>query len=272
MAQERWIGSGNGSWSNAANWSGEVAPGPMDDVSVAGPGSGADLAVTGPGAAGSLAVTGNVGVSGQVAVGALTVGSGMAAGTLDMTGGAVVGAGSLVLTAGGMGSVTVDSGSVLEVGSTGGAGAGTVTIDAGAVASGAGVVSAAGGIVDNGTLRADGGTLTLTAGVSGSGTVGIGAGATVSFAGAGAPSVVPVGFLGGTGTLELGTVTYYDGTAIVSALSAQGVVSGFVAGDTIQYDGSALTGVSYVDGGNGQGTLTLTSGNSVDRCLRWLQL
>lgn len=268
MAQERWIGLSGGVWSDAGNWSGGVVPGTLDDVAVDGTASGVDLAVSGDGAAGSLTVTGDVGVSGQVAVGTLAVGLGGAAGRLDVTGGGGVRAGSLTLVAGGTGSVTVGANAVLEVGGAGGAGVGTVTVDAGVMVAGAGSVSAVGGIVDNGVLEADGGTLTLLAGVSGSGQVRVGAGATVSFAGAGAPSAVPVTFLAGTGsqaggTLEVGTVTYFDGTSTVSALSAQGVVTGFVAGDTIQYDGAALTGVSYADGGNGMGTLTLMSGSSV---------
>ena len=263
MGQVSWGGSGNGSWSVGANWSSGVAPGPMDDAVVAGTVGGPDLVVGGPGGAGSLTVLDGVGLSGSFGVGAVTVGSGSRTGSLDLMGAAVT-AGRLSLNGGGV--VRVDGSSVLEVGAAGGAGAGTLTVDAGAEAGGAGTISASGGIVDNGTLDARGGVLTLLGPVSGTGVLRIGAGATLALSGAGAPSTAGVAFAG-AGTLAVGTTTYFDGTSIASGLTEGGVVSGFAAGDTIAYSGAALSSVSYADGGNGSGRLTLMSGSSVEGIL-----
>ena len=262
MTQLSWTGSGNGSWSSGSNWVNGAVPAATDDVSVTGPGTGTDLVVTGPGTAGSLAVLDDVGLVGTYGFGTVTVGSGSQGGVLDLTNGAAVGTGHLVLAAGGTGTVTVDGSSVLEVGTAGSAAVGTLTVDAGSEAGGAGTVSASGGIVDNGTLDALGGTLTLLGPVSGPGVVQIGAGATLVLGAAGAPSTAAVAFGGANGTLAVETTTYFDGTGIASAPSEQGVISGFAAGDAILFNGTTITAATYAAGGNGQGTLTLTSGTS----------
>jgi len=125
------------------------------------------------------------------------------------------------------------NGRVIEVGSTGNAAAGNVTVDAASVLSGYGTIASS--VIDNGTVSAQGGTLALLRGISGSGTVAISAGATLFSA----KSLGEAGlaFTSGGGTLVLG-----------AHAGVSSVVSGFGGGDTIDVQNTVLQKLTYSNG------------------------
>ena len=156
--------------------------------------------------------------------------------------------------------IAIDALSSLEIGTTGGAAAGRLTIDADGVLAGSGAVSAP-AITNQGRIVAQGGTLSVAAPIDGAGSMQIGAGATLYlYAGA---SSQPIAFTGAGATLEVTTATLRVGTVFTSVLSAQGLISGFVATDVIYYAGNAvITSAIWTPGTAGQGTLTLRSGSA----------
>ncbi len=163
--------------------------------------------------------------------------------------------------------VFVDAASTLEIGYLGGVAAGTFRIDAGQnlLVSGSGSIQASNGIVNLGTIRISG-LLSVNSGLTGAGQLLLGAGARVDLL-ANAAATNDVVFQGSTGTLMIDRIPSYTGTSTALALSAQGVIRGFVAGDVIQYHQFSgtptLTGVSYTAGANGLGTLSLLNTNVV---------
>ena len=161
--------------------------------------------------------------------------------------GSVVQAASIVSTDG---SIVIDSASRVEIGSTGGAGAGTLTVDPGASLTGTGAIGTA---TDNGLIAAgpDASGASLQVGyVSGSGQLQIGAGATLELL-AGSAATVPIGFSDATGTLRL-----------QSDSLAAGTISGFVPGDHITVSGAApATDAVFAPAASG-GMLTLLAGTT----------
>jgi hypothetical protein len=149
--------------------------------------------------------------------------------------------------------VTVDSSSVVEIGTAGGAGAGTITIDPGRVVLGSGLMSASNGVSNQGVIVAAGGALNIGAPVTGSGTLAISDGATLFLYGG--VSTQPVRFAGVQGTLEM--------TLASGALTSSGPISGFAPGDTIFVASSTnVTGAIYSAGANGTGQLMLYNGTT----------
>ena len=206
-----------------------------------------------------------------VVSGALTLGGARAntvsyvGNDLSIANGATVQAGSLVLApattpygTGGSDSITVDTTSTFEAGTTGGAAAGKLTIDAGQTVAGAGSLIAFGGIVNQGTILAQGGTLSLSGPVSGTGQLQIGVGATLNLTDATTEAVT---FVGAGGTLDVSSLPFSSPNGLAYRPSEQGTISGFALGDTL-FDGGAVTTATYQAGANGTGTLTLANGST----------
>ena len=145
--------------------------------------------------------------------------------------------------------LNVDAKSSVEIGTAGGAAAGTITIDAGKTVTEAGTFEAQ-TIIDNGTLVvAPGASLTLNGALAGSGTASIDAGSTLTVSG-GASATDTIAFAGAGGTLDLSGPLGYAGSHIV----------GFAATETVEFAGAwSLLGFSE-NAGNMLGTLTLSNG------------
>ena len=209
--------------------------------------------------AGSLNVTSPLQLSGGSLLTVLGSGGGsFVSGSLGVFGGSsvtVVG-GSSVVT----GTIAVDAASSFEFGGVGGAAAGAVTIDAGQAPTLQGVATIAGRLVVNGNLLVY------------SGTIGGFAGSVGSISGGG---TITIGALGPSGSLTLnasdgaaiafrpyllgGGVAYASETLALNGPLPTGVISGFIAGDSIIL-GRTVTGVAYTQTSPGQGNLTLTNG------------
>jgi hypothetical protein len=163
----------------------------------------------------------------------------------------VVQVGTLTLAGGGT-RITVDSTSVLEVGTAGNAQAGGITVDAGHTLSGYGSLTTT-VIYNAGTVITSGGTLAVLQ-AGGSGTYDIGVGATLSvLTQTGAPTLPTFDFTGSNATLML--------SLIGSGPYSFGSVQGFVAGETIQFAANLApqpTSVTYTSTGIGTGTLVLS--------------
>ena len=183
---------------------------------------------------------------------------------LSAGGGATVQAGNIAMVAmsNGSDSLSVDATSSIEVGTVGAAALGKLTIDAGRSLTGTGNVTASNGIVNNGTIIAQGGGLSLDA-TTGSGSLQIAAGGSLSVR----SNTEAISFTGSGGTLKLTAVTNYSFNGQpTNSLNEQGIVNGFVQGDVISIfnlTSTPLTGVSYQAGTGGLGTLTLTSNTTI---------
>jgi hypothetical protein len=185
-----------------------------------------------------------------VTLGAGQSGIGSASAELAAVSGGTIQLGSAVLAASGANLYTDGTGAI-EIGTLGGAVAGSVTIDAGFSAAGEGQVAAFGSIVNNGTIAASGGTLEIGA-VGGSGMLTIGANACLMLNGrtGGSQKIV---FNGANANL-----------AIAAEIdSPAGTVAGFAAGDAIDMLGSPITGAHYTAASASSGTLTLTYAGQV---------
>ncbi len=190
---------------------------------------------------------------------------------VSVGGGALVQVGSVSMVASSTSDgITVDATSRFEVGFTGGTAAGTVTVDAGQTILANGDIRAANGIVVNGTIKAAG-YVTLGGGATGAGQLQIGAYGTMFLSSYGG-ATVGVTFTGGHGQLIISQLTTYSGTNAALKLSAQGVITGFDATDTINYHYFSgfqdVTGVTYAAGANGIGTLTLMAQQAVAGTLK----
>ncbi len=208
--------------------------------------------------AGSLNVTSPLQLSGGSVLTVLGSGGGsFVSGSLGVFGGSAVAVtgGTSVLT----GTIAVDAASSFEFGGVGGAAAGAVTIDAGQAPTLQGVATIAGRLVVNGNLLVY------------SGTIGGFAGSVGSISGGG---TITIGALGPSGSLTLnasdsaaiafqpyllGGVAFSTETLVLNGPLPTGVISGFIAGDSIIV-GRTATGVAYTQTSSGQGTLTLTNG------------
>ncbi len=195
---------------------------------------------------GAATITGSITGSGglfSVSGGALTVGGSVANGNINVSGGGKTQLGGLS-----EGDATVDANSTLEIGATGGAATGSLTINSGVTVTG--VYFQAPTIVDNGVIDVTGGEpLTLDGKLTGSGAVDIESGASVTIASLGATAANTVAFTGAGGALTLGS-------GALSASQAPLTISGLDLTDVIDVQG-AVTGASFSNG-----FLTLTDGAS----------
>ncbi len=164
---------------------------------------------------------------------------------LQLYGGGSAQVGSLILS-GSLEPIALDSESKLEVGTTGGADAGDLTVDAGRIVSGSGDLSRL-DVTNNGLVTASNGTLALGT-VKGAGALSISGGSTLSLA---ASENNPINFAGANATL------------LLRATSAKfGQVTGFAPGETIAVSTlpqSLPTNVAYTPTGVNVGTLSLTN-------------
>jgi hypothetical protein len=178
-------------------------------------------------------------------------------GTLTDAGGVTIASGA-VLELGGAGTLQIATvalaGGTLQGGGAGvlavgaglsGAATGVVTVDSGARLSGFGTVSGT-PLVDDGTVEAKGGTLTLASAVSGTGTLLIDSGATVSAGNSLSVATVTFG-AGGSETLSLGNPKHVTAR-----------LNGFGAGDVIDLRNLTATSLKFQDG-----TLSLERNNAV---------
>ncbi len=210
-------------------------------------------AATGTIASGSLLASaegGSFGVTGTLTLGAGQIGLGAAACNLDATDGGTITATALLLDASSA-AIYVDPSSVIEVGGTGVAARGALTIDAGADLSGQGDANSYADMLNDGTVTAIGGDLRVGT-VTGLGQLNIATGATLTVNG---PTAVgeTIGFNGASGTLAISTE--YD--------APSGAISGFAIGDAIDFLGSPISTATYVGSGGNSGVLTLTYGGQV---------
>ena len=166
-------------------------------------------------------------------------------------------------------SLSTDASSSIEVGSTGGAAAGTITVDAGVSTTGSGSLTAP-SIVNNGTITVtDGQSLSLngvyageiyqngqwletyTGGLTGSGLVEIGNGSTLSLNGlASSTSTNEIEFAATGGVLSLGASDLNAGVLAPA-------IAGFNASDAIDWQGTVTSAVYAND------QLTLLDGTAI---------
>ena len=119
--------------------------------------------------------------------------------------------------------------------------------------SGSGTLTASGQIINDGTINAVGGTLTLTGGITGTGVLGIAAGAALLLSGpVAATQTIAFASSGAPGTLVLAT------PAQVAAC-----ITGFANGDSIELVGVTATQVAYANG-----VLTMIGPGGPDNSLR----
>jgi hypothetical protein len=181
---------------------------------------------------GELSLTGGatLSVAGTLAMGGGQAGIGLPVTALAVSAGASLLTAGLTLGGGSGDSITTDPTATIEIGNAGGARAGAVTIDAGAMLAGNGQVNPFGALVDNGTIAASSGVLTLGT-VTGTGLMTIGANATLAL---NAGTAVPVAF-GGTGAI----------LAVANELvSVSGTLTGFAIGDAIDIQNDPITSVT----------------------------
>jgi hypothetical protein len=163
-------------------------------------------------------------------------------------------AGTIILPGGTSALTTVDNSGVIEgKGLLGASGTGAaITIEVGGLVDATGALTLStpnGGLVNNGVLRADGGTLSIQAAVTGSGAAEVSSG-TLSF---GSTFSQDVTFTGSSGELVLAQSQAYGGT--MTGFSASGGTTldlrdiGFVNVDEASFSGSATDGTLTVGDG-----------------------
>ncbi len=278
-----------------------VAPGAQDSVTVTGPAGISVYALTGAANLTAAQFAGNVILSGNVTATTLTAGSAinggllqLAAGTSLQSGTASLAGGSLLVngtntqlgvagqitlgstqagsygpaadlnvTAGGHASVLgvlmstassqiyVDPSSIMEIGTLTTGARGKLTIDTGSLLAGQGNADEYGQLADNGTVYAFGGTLAVGA-VSGYGHLVISANAALLLNGTCGPNEL-VQFSGANATLDI----------VAEAYAPQGTLTGFAAGDAIDFKGSPISAAVYNATSANGGVLTLYYGTQV---------
>jgi hypothetical protein len=281
-ADDTWINANNWQDLTTGQNPAAIAPGQNNIVTISG-GANDFTTIIGPADAATLTLLDQVALAGAFAIGQLDIGSSQQAGTLAIgtgtsiqtantaiqggllvQGGALQAGGTLTLQSGalaasdgaaielgglalaGEGSAfSVSASSTLEIGATGNAEAGVVTIDSGYTLAGTGAANPQGGTVDNGTVTASGGTL-LIGTVTGTGVMDIGPGADLALDAEAAASLT-IDFAG-PGTLTALTAT------------PQAWIAGFGSGDEIILPVSGVTDTEYVQTGANTGVLTLLDG------------
>jgi fibronectin-binding autotransporter adhesin len=186
---------------------------------------------------GELSLSGGatLAIAGALTMGGGPSGIGLPVTQLAVSAGASLTAASLTLGGGSGDSITTDPTAIIEIGTAGGAKAGAVTIDPGATLSGNGQVNPFGVLVDNGTIAASGGALTIGA-VTGTGSLAIGANAALVL---NASTAVPVVFTGAGATLAVAD----------ELVTVGGTLTGFAAGDAIDIENDPITSVSTAKSG-----------------------
>ena len=142
------------------------------------------------------------------------------------------------------GYLATDAASSIEIGDAGAAVAGSITIDNNAVLDGTGTVGS--DVINNGSLIAESGTLFVEGSVTGGGLTEIAAGA-----GLDVQAIDAVTFT------TQGTLTVHPSTAPGTVFPIGGVISGFVAGDKIDFAGVSVTSTSYQVTGANSGALSV---------------
>jgi fibronectin-binding autotransporter adhesin len=190
---------------------------------------------------GELSISGStqLAVAGTITMGGGQSGIGLPVTELAISAGGTVTAAALIIGGGSGDSITTDPTAVLEIGNAGGAIAGAVTIDAGATLSGNGAVNPYGELIDNGTIAAAGGVLTLGA-VTGTGSLAIGANAALLLD---ASTAVAVFCTGANAILAVAN----------ELVQVTGLITGFVAGDAIDIENDPVTALTV--GKDGSNTL-----------------
>ncbi len=208
--------------------------------------------------AGSLNVTSLL----RIASASLLTVAGSSTGTF-ISGTLSVGSDSVVRVSGGTsvitGTVAVDGTSSVEFGTAGTAAAGTLTIDHGQAPTLQGVAMIEANVVVNGSLLVYSGTLEGFGGsagaISGTGTITIGALGAAGYLILAASDTAAIDFEGYT----VNGVAYANESLELKGALRIGTIIGFLAGDAILVDQN-VTGATYVQTNNAQGTLTLTDG------------
>ncbi len=150
--------------------------------------------------------------------------------------------------------VSVDTASTIEVGTTGGAAAGSIAVDTGHSIVFNATGSLIGALVDNGTVTVNSGTLTQSGNVSGNGVLQIAAGASLLLSG-NVGAAATISFAGKGSTLSIGNVA---GTLASVAAG----ITGFQSGDTILISQTVTTATYTAGSGGAAGTLVLSNGTA----------
>ena len=170
---------------------------------------------------------------------------------LDATDGGTITATALLLDASSA-AIYVDPSSVIEVGGTGVAARGALTIDAGADLSGQGDANSYADMLNDGTVTAIGGDLRVGT-VTGLGQLNIRHRGDLDREWSPLPLAKRLASTAPAGTLAISTE--YD--------APSGAISGFAIGDAIDFLGSPISTATYVGSGGNSGVLTLTYGGQV---------
>ena len=213
---------------------------------------------------GQINIGGNLSLAGgDTSVGNVTVEAGS---TINVTGSAGVGTPQADQTPGGLATFTVNTGGTLNIGhwlfegSTGSlilnggavnlgtSGRGWIVLQSGGAVSGHGTLSSTSNeFLDNGLIRAQGGTLEIKSNVSGTGVIDIGAHSAAKLDGSAIQTSL-IDFTGTNGSLEF-----------QSAARVTSQISNFMAGDKIIFD----TLIDSVKWQPSTGSLALSSGGHV---------
>ena len=164
--------------------------------------------------------------------------------------------------------VSVDSTSTIEIGTTGGATVGAITIDTGKTVTSSATASFSGNLVDNGILTITGGVLTQTGNLSGRGVVRIGKNATWVVNGS-AAATDTIAFVDTGAALSIGSSLTYNGTTSVSTpYAVSATITGFQTGDSIILAEPVSTATYKAGIGTNPGTLVLSNATGTIETLR----
>ncbi len=154
----------------------------------------------------------------------------------------------------------VDTTATIEIGNTGNAAVGAITVDAGKTITVNTTAALEGALVDNGTVTVTSGTLTQGGNLSGSGIVQIGKNATLVLSGT-AATTNTIAFLDTGAVLSIGSGL--NGTKAVGA-----TLTGFQTGDSLIL-ATQVSAATYTAGAAGSpGTLVLSNGATTVETLR----
>ena len=188
-----------------------------------------------------------------------------------ISGSLVLGSGSVMRVYGGSsvitGSVSVDTSSLIEIGSAGTGTSGNLTIDNGQTLTLQGSASLATNLAVNGVLNVFNGTIQGFAGsvgaITGNGSIVIGALGSSGYLTLNSTDTATIYFQ----LYSVNSVPYAFETLELKSPLSIGQITGFIAGDTIVIDRN-VTGATFVQTYATQGTLTLTNGSATVGTLR----